>query len=530
MIVQCDKCTTKFRIADEKVTPNGVKVRCSRCAHVFVVSSAQVEERSNTDQVDPSVISALAASKVSSSTEAVAAALGFSGGTTSLVSGAGPSPSFGTQDTGEQTQRLNVPSSAPLDHQDFSDLDEAFRKALAESKDLAGPTDSLQKNPIMPASLPPLNPGVEHGNTPTRAYADEEEAGALLGALYLHGPKSSIAQTRFPPPAVEVSAPPAPKPQTEFPPPMTGSFRPMSTGDTDGGDIPGLLAPVDDDPFANIDVEAPLSSPSGMISDHRNSPLADVLSADDANSSLVDALIPFAPEPLEPPSQVVVHRESTPLAKLELARAEVPDFREPRPPEPTAVVRSYVPPSVDLEMTPGEGRWPTLAGILLGLMILVFLLPGLGQRAVEALLPPSWGVEWSGAVAPPTPVQVNLARVSAYPTDSGAPVLVVAGDARNRTEDFLEGVEVVVEMFDGVEKIEERRGLVDVVLTEGQLAAIKSPEELTAAYKDAVLAHGRRGVVLPPGIERPFMVVFPVVPDNATRLRYRVSFVVPTST
>ncbi len=37
MIVQCDKCQTKFRIADEKVRPNGVKVRCSRCAHVFVV-------------------------------------------------------------------------------------------------------------------------------------------------------------------------------------------------------------------------------------------------------------------------------------------------------------------------------------------------------------------------------------------------------------------------------------------------------------------------------------------------------------
>lgn len=37
MIVQCDKCKTKFRIADEKVAASGVKVRCSRCAHVFMV-------------------------------------------------------------------------------------------------------------------------------------------------------------------------------------------------------------------------------------------------------------------------------------------------------------------------------------------------------------------------------------------------------------------------------------------------------------------------------------------------------------
>jgi predicted Zn finger-like uncharacterized protein len=37
MIVQCDKCRTKFRIADAKVSDSGVKVRCSRCAHVFIV-------------------------------------------------------------------------------------------------------------------------------------------------------------------------------------------------------------------------------------------------------------------------------------------------------------------------------------------------------------------------------------------------------------------------------------------------------------------------------------------------------------
>ncbi|MCB9653119.1 MAG: zinc-ribbon domain-containing protein [Deltaproteobacteria bacterium] len=40
MIVQCEKCRTKFRIPDEKVTEKGVKVRCSRCAHVFLVARA----------------------------------------------------------------------------------------------------------------------------------------------------------------------------------------------------------------------------------------------------------------------------------------------------------------------------------------------------------------------------------------------------------------------------------------------------------------------------------------------------------
>lgn len=38
MIVQCEHCRTKFRLADDRVSQTGVKVRCSKCAHVFTVS------------------------------------------------------------------------------------------------------------------------------------------------------------------------------------------------------------------------------------------------------------------------------------------------------------------------------------------------------------------------------------------------------------------------------------------------------------------------------------------------------------
>lgn len=40
MIVKCEQCQTRFKIPDEKVTPKGVKVRCTRCGHTFRVSSA----------------------------------------------------------------------------------------------------------------------------------------------------------------------------------------------------------------------------------------------------------------------------------------------------------------------------------------------------------------------------------------------------------------------------------------------------------------------------------------------------------
>ena len=38
MIVQCDQCDTKYRISDDKVTGQGVKVRCAKCSNVFTVA------------------------------------------------------------------------------------------------------------------------------------------------------------------------------------------------------------------------------------------------------------------------------------------------------------------------------------------------------------------------------------------------------------------------------------------------------------------------------------------------------------
>ncbi len=58
MIVQCDKCRTKFRIADAKVTEAGVKVRCSRCAHVFMVKREDPTIAGPSDL--PSIAAALA--------------------------------------------------------------------------------------------------------------------------------------------------------------------------------------------------------------------------------------------------------------------------------------------------------------------------------------------------------------------------------------------------------------------------------------------------------------------------------------
>ncbi|GAB4438650.1 MAG: hypothetical protein OHK0040_10150 [bacterium] len=44
MIIQCDKCLSKFKLDDSKVTPQGVKVKCKKCSNIFVVFPEKPKE------------------------------------------------------------------------------------------------------------------------------------------------------------------------------------------------------------------------------------------------------------------------------------------------------------------------------------------------------------------------------------------------------------------------------------------------------------------------------------------------------
>lgn len=39
MVIQCSECQTRFKLADDKMKPGGIKVRCAKCKHVFTVVS-----------------------------------------------------------------------------------------------------------------------------------------------------------------------------------------------------------------------------------------------------------------------------------------------------------------------------------------------------------------------------------------------------------------------------------------------------------------------------------------------------------
>ncbi|BCR04139.1 hypothetical protein DESUT3_12080 [Desulfuromonas versatilis] len=41
MIIQCPECQTRFKVADDKVKPGGIKVRCAKCRHIFLAQRPQ---------------------------------------------------------------------------------------------------------------------------------------------------------------------------------------------------------------------------------------------------------------------------------------------------------------------------------------------------------------------------------------------------------------------------------------------------------------------------------------------------------
>jgi predicted Zn finger-like uncharacterized protein len=49
MIIQCDQCNTKFRLDDTKVPDKGIKVRCAKCKHVFMVHKDSTPEEMDLD-------------------------------------------------------------------------------------------------------------------------------------------------------------------------------------------------------------------------------------------------------------------------------------------------------------------------------------------------------------------------------------------------------------------------------------------------------------------------------------------------
>lgn len=148
MIVVCPQCTTRFRVDDERVAGRTIKLRCSRCAHVFAYTGPEPEPAldeasdSNTRRVDAAAMIAMALESAQQPTHDVPAAVSPPPSST-------PPPESTTQEVDVGLDDLGF--DVPQERDGFADFfDDEDRSDLFEELDGLdqlgfGPSDAVQR-------------------------------------------------------------------------------------------------------------------------------------------------------------------------------------------------------------------------------------------------------------------------------------------------------------------------------------------------------------------------------------------------
>jgi predicted Zn finger-like uncharacterized protein len=247
MIVECAQCHTKFKIADEKITPRGVKVRCSKCKNMFVVKPDGVEavpeeppeEKAEGVPVDISK----APTRVESRPPRVPSSeKQFPLPPPPVPAGAGP----GLED--KIGLDFGAPTPAP----------ERLPSKLPEPP----PLDQMATMPTRPpprATPPsPVPAASPFADKPAAAPAKSDLGNSLFGDLSLEQEaKKPLVEPKGPRTAFATKAMPPPPPPPSVAPP-----------------------PPDDDPFAGIDVSAPPATAGTPPAAEKPPPWAEPASAD----------------------------------------------------------------------------------------------------------------------------------------------------------------------------------------------------------------------------------------------------------
>jgi predicted Zn finger-like uncharacterized protein len=159
MIIQCDKCQTKFRLDDSKVKDTGVKVRCVKCRNVFMVTRdvPELEQRADFGEMfDDSLASGAETTAFQDETEQVFEA---------------PAP--------EETPEFKIEESAPeASFEDTVEFDApAFSLPPDESDDMFAEAISADQT----AAVPQQPEGIEfgEGQMPAKAEPDEIDFGGF---------------------------------------------------------------------------------------------------------------------------------------------------------------------------------------------------------------------------------------------------------------------------------------------------------------------------------------------------------------
>jgi len=516
MIVQCPSCETKFRIADTKIAGSGVKVRCSKCAQVFVVRKDQAAASLESIAAGTAVSVPPAPSPPTAATPADRRPSG-SGDLKSRLEG--PKDPFAFEEVA-----AGPPGVAP-EEQPTQGLGEAtgydatlVRPSSLPPPNLSGPAAGIPEAPTAMGAPPPRprppsipQPPVEDADLGWDAISGSGgPPGALdfgstepprgtppkfdLGDPFADDPPTGSGSE----PAARFGPGPLPDPFADVPPrfgPAPGS-EPL-TGDDGFGPPP--LPPNGDDGSVRFPAPPALTegSPGGVnaFDGEAQGPFA-AFDAQDPfdHDPFVDADDPGGPSPFEqPPTSADLRPDptgpeppratGTPIAlgRISPMRVSVPDAADRR---------------VDPKLAKGpvpvtELKWPPLIGLALGLALAVlWIRPG--------------GLGWDDAPwsAPGGPdVRTVDLRARPYALDLDRPLWIVSGRAETRGAAYPGGLQARVRVRAGPTLVADLEVPVGVVPPVAVIA--QGPEAVERYWQ------GRARPAIGAASETPFMAVVP---------------------
>ena len=461
MVVQCPTCQSKFRIADEKVTDRGVRVRCTSCKNVFQVKKAGAAgaDPGPGTTIDLSALGASAVAKAGAASRP---------STDPLRKGA-------ARPTTDPLRKAAArPTTDPLRNVAARPTTDPLRKAAARPT-----TDPLRKAAARPTTDPLRNAA---GNATQRENGSGRrlDVDDLFGMAELTGdaPLSAGLDPALPAPA---KPPPAPTPDfgdLDFDlnePPPTNAAPPPPPPEAAAAEagLPSLdpampPPPPLEDPAGPMAMEDPFGSISPAASSGAELPVLDLTAGGPAET-----------------------------------KADAPAPRAPRPPITGPMEPATAPARALLSSA--------LTGLLGAALALVVV--------IAAALSDETAAGWLG-FGPAAQVIATGVVSGLYDTASGKPVFYVRGRVENRTNKVRGPVRVTAELVaDGTSEA-KAEAMAGAEPTPEDVWSVRSPAD--ADRLSRTLQSARVARKLEPGGSLPFFAMMAEPPADLLRHRLQI--------
>jgi len=459
VVVQCPTCQSKFRIADEKVTDRGVRVRCTSCKNVFQVRKPGAGGADQTPGPGSTMdLSALGA-----------AAVAKSGSTGPVKTG-----STGPVKTGS-TGPVKTGSTGPI-------------KAGAAARPSTGPVKPTT-GPVRPSTDKVRGAARQEAGAARRLDADD-----LFGMAELTGdaPLSTGLDAPAQPPSTPDPAPAAAKPASNLPG--------LDDLDFEIDDRPAQKA-ARPPPLPELDDPQPPPPPL-------DPPLP---LADSAADPVPDAEGPMV---LDDPFVAIAPGASAAAANDAPAEEKPVRTAEPRPRTDPVLRRdpAPAPTPAEPEIAPARALISSAITGLLGaaLAIAVVIASALSDDSAAG-----WFGFGTAADVIPTGVVSGL-----YDTAGGKPVFFVRGRVENRSNKVRGPVRVTAELVaDGASEA-KADAIAGTEPTPEDVWSLRSPADAEKLTRTLQTARVDRSIA--PGASLPFFALIPDPPADLVKHRLQV--------